>query len=54
MWAQTKATSAFLPFVPFPTELGPGGTNPECLCWSEQEIPVSSWESRGVGADFIT
>lgn len=49
VWAQTKATSAFMSFVPFPTEIGPGGTNPECLCWSEQEIPVSSRESLAGG-----
>lgn len=28
-WAQTKVAPAFLPFVPFPTEVGPGGANPE-------------------------
>lgn len=31
----------------------PWRSNPEFLCWSEQEIPVSSWE-RPTGGDIIT
>lgn len=48
-----KSRSCLLACVLFPTETGPRGANPEFLCWSEQEIPVSSWE-RPTGGDIIT
>lgn len=46
-----KSYSCLLAFVPFLTEMGPGGANPKFLCWSEQEIPVGSWE-RPMGGRF--